>query len=43
MRRLPWFNVRPERTETIHEIGDEIKGRGLFPDRKGGIPLSKQV
>lgn len=34
---------KPGRTATFEEIADEIERRNLFPERKGGILLSKQV
>ncbi len=33
----------PKRTATFQEIADEIVERDLFPIRKGGITLTKQV
>lgn len=34
---------RPKRIATFKTIADEIEKRGLFPNRKGNIPLAKQV
>lgn len=33
----------PDRTATFDKIATEIEKRHLFPERKGGIPLSKQI
>jgi hypothetical protein len=33
----------PKRTSTFDKIAREIERRGLFPNRKGVISLSKQV
>jgi len=32
-----------KRTATFNAIAEEIEKRGLFPNRKGNIPLEKQV
>lgn len=35
--------TKPSKTATFKEIADAIEKRGLFPDRKGGISLDKQI
>ncbi len=34
---------QPKRSATFQTIADEIERRNLFPERKGGIPLAKQI
>jgi hypothetical protein len=34
---------KPDRTATFEEIAREVVKRDLFPNRKGGIELSKQI
>jgi hypothetical protein len=33
----------PARTATFEKIANEIERRNLFPERKGGITLAKQI
>jgi len=35
--------TKPKRTATFEEIANEIEHRKLFPERKGGITLAKQI
>lgn len=34
---------QPNRTASFEKIATEIEKRNLFPERKGGIELSKQI
>jgi hypothetical protein len=34
---------QPNRTATFEEIAELIHKRNLFPIRKGGVPLAKQI
>ncbi|MBI5541445.1 MAG: hypothetical protein HY951_15375 [Bacteroidia bacterium] len=34
---------QPDKTATFQTIADEVEKRNLFPNRKGGITLAKQI